>query len=211
MFELYPKLRNNPKQHKIIKYKGVVYPTIKHAALDYGLNPNTVKARLYKNLPLEKVFSSISLIREAVLKLRGRKIKVKNKTFLSISDAAKYYNLPVSTVRVKLDAGYSIKDIFFNTKTDKCVGVVYLISNNKNKKVYIGKTTVPLHRRFSKHLTYPDTGMKFHKAILRIGKKHFKVKILAKSNSKKKLAKLEQKYIKEYNSIKKGYNSNNAI
>lgn len=86
---------------------------------------------------------------------------------------------------------------------------VYMISNDINNKVYIGQTTKSLEERFYEHCTYGLS--KISSAIKSIGKEHFSISLL--DDTAKDLDELTEKeafYIREYDSIKNGYNSKEA-
>lgn len=86
---------------------------------------------------------------------------------------------------------------------------IYMISNDKNDKVYIGQTTKSIYERFNEHCSYSFS--EIGKAIQSIGNEHFTVSLLDDTASNlDELAELEEFYIKKYNSIENGYNSRPA-
>lgn len=93
--------------------------------------------------------------------------------------------------------------------TTKCKGSLYIITNSKNDKKYIGITTNTIKYRLNHHFYKAEAGSKtkLAKAIRRLGKENFTIELLRKVNNKKDLRNLEIKYIKKYNTIKEGYNS----
>lgn len=84
---------------------------------------------------------------------------------------------------------------------------VYLISNNVNDKVYIGKT-INLRRRFSKHISeMVNSTQLIYRAIRKHGIENFYVQILHEASADCDLLSLEQTYIKGYSSLApRGYN-----
>ena len=96
-------------------------------------------------------------------------------------------------------------------------GYIYKITCIKTKKVYIGQTIKTVKHRWNQHVneSLRDNHLpnKFHNAIRRYGKDSFKVVTLADECASTieelymKLDILEDKYIQQYNSVKKGYNS----
>lgn len=104
------------------------------------------------------------------------------------------------------------------------VGTVYKITNIVNNKIYIGETVMPLQRRFRSHLTAafrPTSNTYnyyFHKAIRKYGKENFVIEVLEtvqgnfKKWVKRKIQRLECKYIQQYRSNDPtiGYNSDSG-
>ena len=93
-------------------------------------------------------------------------------------------------------------------------GYVYRITNIKNGKVYIGKTTEKIVRRFKRH--YYDSkkkDMKINRAIRKYGIENFLIQELHEVSGydiqeiDKELSRLEVLEIKNHNSLKFGYNS----
>ena len=88
-------------------------------------------------------------------------------------------------------------------------GLIYLIENKINKKVYVGKTIQGLERRFKRHKDDAKKGFltKLHTAIREIGEETFSIKQIDEAFSSKELADKEAYWINHYNSCKAGYNS----
>jgi group I intron endonuclease len=83
------------------------------------------------------------------------------------------------------------------------IGYIYKTTNLINNKIYIGQK---YSNKFIK--TYLGSGKIIKQAIKKYGKENFKVKILYKANSIKRLDEAEKVYIEIYNSTntKIGYN-----
>lgn len=89
-------------------------------------------------------------------------------------------------------------------------GIIYIIKNKVNKKVYIGQTTNDVQTRFKQHCknsTLKTRNYKLYNAIKKYGKSNFYVEILEKNIDIKELDKKEIYYIEKHNSYKQGYNS----
>ena len=94
-------------------------------------------------------------------------------------------------------------------------GEIYIVTNDINDKVYIGKTYAGYLRRSHQHKTdalrtnedgwYIST-TKFHISMREIGVEHFKVEKICEADEGE-LEKLEIYYIKLYNSYYNGYNA----
>lgn len=66
----------------------------------------------------------------------------------------------------------------------KVFGVVYLILNKLNGKMYVGQTTQPLKKRIAQHL---KDNLYIDKAIRKYGWENFRCEVLVRCNSKKEL------------------------
>ena len=89
-------------------------------------------------------------------------------------------------------------------------GIIYIITNSINSKVYIGQTIQTLENRWRAHCrtkcSFKEKNMHIKRAILKYGKNNFTIKELEKS----KITELDEReiyYIKLYNSYTEGYNS----
>lgn len=90
-------------------------------------------------------------------------------------------------------------------------GLIYIIKNDINDKVYIGQTTLSLLDRWKAHIK-PSTAKlkgnyKLYNAINKYGVSHFSIHLLEDNIPVEELNKKEIKYIEEYNSYYEGYNS----
>jgi group I intron endonuclease len=91
---------------------------------------------------------------------------------------------------------------------------VYAITNNINKKVYIGKTSGDYHRRWKKHCKIAEgkgsyasyTKYAIHLAITKYGINNFSFAILQSFHAEDEAFQFEIECIQKYDSIKNGYN-----
>ena len=89
-------------------------------------------------------------------------------------------------------------------------GIIYIIKNKLNDKVYIGQTTTNIKTRFNQHCknsTLKSRHYKLYNAIKKYGKDKFYIEILEQGVDINKLDEREIYYIEKYNSYLKGYNS----
>lgn len=90
------------------------------------------------------------------------------------------------------------------------LGLIYIITNDINNKVYIGQTIQELKKRWHRHCqkscSVSESKMAIKQAILKYGKEHFSIKELCQC-SIEELNEKEIYYIQLYNSYKEGYNS----
>ena len=89
-------------------------------------------------------------------------------------------------------------------------GIIYIIKNNLNDKVYIGQTIQSLKVRWQEHCrkgsSKNEQNMRIKKAIHKYGKENFRIEELEICDVKD-LDTREIYYINFYNSYKDGYNS----
>lgn len=86
--------------------------------------------------------------------------------------------------------------------------IIYKITNQINKKTYIGQTVRSLTERWNEHLKMASTQDKrqLYCAMRKYGKENFTIEEIAKASSIDELNKLEQEYIVKYDSYNNGYN-----
>lgn len=90
-------------------------------------------------------------------------------------------------------------------------GIIYIVKNKCNDKVYIGQTIQSAKERFAQHLK-PSTvkrrgSYKIYNAIQKYGKENFYYEILKDNIDEEELDNYEIYFINKYNSYEKGYNS----
>ena len=86
--------------------------------------------------------------------------------------------------------------------------IVYKVTNRLNGKFYIGATSLTIEERKKMHMrlpTYSDRTY-FQKALQKYGIENFKWQIVCICHNKETLNAQEQKYIKMYDAMEKGYN-----
>ena len=80
---------------------------------------------------------------------------------------------------------------------------IYKITNDINKKVYIGMTTRSVELRWKEHLRH--SSQLIDAAIQQLGKEHFKIEVIEEC-SEEEVDDKEIYWIKFYNSYEEGYN-----
>ena len=94
---------------KPITLEGRTFKSIKEAAEYYNLKYNTIFVRLRRGWTLEEAFELVDIDS----KNKAKEITVEGKSFISIAEAARYYNLEYETVRLRLrNKGWSIEEAF---------------------------------------------------------------------------------------------------
>ena len=89
-------------------------------------------------------------------------------------------------------------------------GVIYIIKNKCNDKVYIGQTTQCVEDRFKQHMKPSQikrANCKLYKAIDKYGSDNFYYEILEECVPYDELDEKEIYYIEKFDSFKHGYNS----
>lgn len=91
---------------------------------------------------------------------------------------------------------------------DKKYGIIYLITNQINGKIYIGQTIQNIKKRFETHAAPgKNRTTVISKAIKKYGKDNFSIEIIDDALSKEELNKKEIFYINSYSSLRPyGYN-----
>ena len=97
------------------------------------------------------------------------------------------------------------------------IGYIYIVENDINNKVYIGKTIHTLKERLRQHVADAKHNAHyrshFYNAIRKYGEEHFYIRELYRYESddredlNKHLYKKEREYIQEFDSYNNGYNS----
>lgn len=90
-------------------------------------------------------------------------------------------------------------------KEQEPLGIIYIITNKVNSKVYIGQTRKSLSERMRHHFSKYETCVKLKEAIEQYGKENFIYTVLELVPFSE-LNKREAFYIEKYNSIENGYN-----
>lgn len=92
----------------------------------------------------------------------------------------------------------------------RIVGIIYKAENIHTGECYIGQTKKGLARRIYDH-EYEAFNRKatdkFHSALREWGRRAFNLSIVDECNNYTKLSRLEKKYIKWYDAIDNGYNT----
>lgn len=105
---------------------------------------------------------------------------------------------------------YNVVDMINITKV---FGVIYVITNLVNGKMYVGQTVMSVLARFRRHLNgaFSPNGKDFHflRAIRLYGKENFQISILCSCSSQEELNLMEDLYILSRDTMnpEKGYNS----
>lgn len=87
--------------------------------------------------------------------------------------------------------------------------IIYKATNLITNEIYIGQTSNTLHNRRVDHeyeAFKRGRKDKFHTALREFGCKNFKWEVLARTNNFTNLCKLENKLIRQFQSIDFGYN-----
>lgn len=87
------------------------------------------------------------------------------------------------------------------------MGYIYKITNDVTNKVYIGKTTSAIEKRYKEHIKQSKYNNKYHlyRAMNKYGLEHFHIEEIEECLSDK-LSEREKYWIKYYDSFKNGYN-----
>lgn len=104
------------------------------------------------------------------------------------------------------------KDYSVNDICKEPFGIIYKITNSFNEKVYIGQTWQSLKNRFRIHLAL-NAGkncVKLFRAFNKYGRENFQIDLILIAHTQNILDYWECYFIKQYDSIKGGYNIRNG-
>ena len=99
------------------------------------------------------------------------------------------------------------ESMFDNDDGSNNVPVIYKITNRTTNMCYVGQTTQSFTLRWWQHIKWGKSDCKFHDAIKKSKLTDWIFEVIEVLNSKEKLDEREAYYIKEFESIKKGYNT----
>lgn len=101
-------------------------------------------------------------------------------------------------------------DKSYNKKGVKKLAYIYIIKNDINSRVYIGKTEFSIEKRFKEHLydslKHRKEQRPLYRAISKYGKEHFWIEMLEECSSEN-ASEREIYWIAKYNSYVDGYNA----
>lgn len=95
--------------YKPVTVEGKTFRSVAEAARYYNMNYDTAKDRINSGWTNEEAFG---LVKRARKHSKGKPITVKGKTFNSVAEAARYYNLDNTIVNSRLNIGWSIDEAF---------------------------------------------------------------------------------------------------
>ena len=172
-----------------VEYQGIIYPSIKHAAIAQGLNEKNVRARILRgNYSLVEALNGELKDRVGS---RSEPIIFNDIEYSSKESLAKHFNMSWRVVSKRIKRGWTMQQAlgvvpepprFRNfeghARNHKWKEVryidasniepvpdaegfkLYLVSNTFNKKVYIGITITSLKVRLKQHFAASKTGRK---------------------------------------------------
>lgn len=204
------------KDREKITFRGKTYESLSALARAHGTNP-TLFIRRIKSPKYKYEFTIAEAL--GLKKITGKgftkPVILEKKEFKSLTAAAKHYGLKLKTISERLLKGWSIEQAFELKKRKGHhpgkIGIVYIIKNKVNGKIYIGATLGTLANRWKWHIEKSILKNvrkgSIQEAISIFGKKNFTKKIIKRSKYLSELSKLERHYIKKYNSMEpNGYN-----
>lgn len=218
--------------------EGVKYKTIKDACVEYGLDPRTIRARISKGYsPEDAILGNLRgmTVHPGAKSYTYKGVYYPSGSALAQAYGQRYSNV-IRRINRGWNLGQALLDapppprfrnfegharsINWKNVRETPEGLIepipdadgyklYLISNTKNKKVYVGITTSSLPSRLLQHFAASRKGRKapLYNAIRKYGTECFAI-ILIRSDAKS-FAELQQQEVAEIakrNSVAKGYN-----
>jgi len=208
--------KHEGKDKTKIKFRGKVYESYSALAKTYGMSVDLFIRRI-KSPKYKHKFTIAQALGLAKFKGKGftKPLTVKGKKFSTMSTAAKHYGYSPTTVNAKLLKGWSPEQALGLKKRrgfhPESAGIVYIIQNKINKKIYIGASLGGLVNRWKWHTEKSVLKKKkkgsIAEAIYKFGKNNFTKRILKRLKNISDLSKFERRYIKKFNSMSPiGYN-----
>jgi hypothetical protein len=209
-------IKHDRKDREKIKFKGKNYESLSALARAHKINPDLFIRRIRSSKYKHKFTISQAL---GLKKFKGKgfvkPLIVNGKKFSTMSAAAKSYGYSPTTVNAKLLKGWSPEQALGLKKRrgfhPGLIGIVYILKNKINKKIYIGATLGSLSNRWQWHVH--KSNYKYLKkdsiaeAISKYGKNNFTKRILKRLKNIQELSQLERYYINKYDSqTPNGYN-----
>ncbi len=185
--------------------------SFKEKCLEKGINYHRALKRLQAGLSDEKIFSD-GYIRN---KREINKIVVFDEEFPNIEEAVRVLNSPATPTTIKrwLNQGMTPEEAFERIPNPGYAdGIIYLITNKINNKLYIGLTIQTIDRRWKYHqeqarANHIKSEESLHAAIREFGAEKFTIEQVDSGTTKKDLEKKEREWIKKMNSLVPiGYN-----
>lgn len=198
------------------------FENMKEAALHFGLKPATVRARL-KNYDWSPEMA-LGIIEPEKRKAPNRipvevTINGSQHKYESVTAAAKELGLSEFLVfgRINRD-GWTIEQALELSPppehVKKCYGYIYVVTNTKNGKKYVGQTMRPIEERWEQHVLFAKLKSESNKnslatAIIEFGRDAFSIEQIATSMTYAELNELERHWIKQLKTFApNGYNLN---
>jgi group I intron endonuclease len=204
------------KDREQIKFRGKTYESLSALARAYGSSIDLFIRRI-KSPEYKHKFTISEALGLKKIKAKGftKEILIKGKKFKSMTAAAKYYKYAPKTFIDKISKGWSPEQAAGLKKRKGHhpgkIGIIYIVRNKVNKKIYIGATLGSLANRWKWHVEKSKLKNtrkgSIGEAINEYGKNNFTTRILKRSKYISELSKYERYFIRKYNSMKPvGYN-----
>lgn len=185
--------------------------TFKEKCKEKGINYHRALKRRQAGLSETKIFTEGYIRNERVT----NEIVVYDKKYPNIEEARRILNPPASskTIIRWIKEGLTPEEAFEKIPNPGYAkGIIYLITNTKDDKKYIGLTVQTLKRRWKYHVEQANNNHikskeSLHNSIREYGKDVFHIQQIDTGITKKDLEKKERKWIKQLNTlIPNGYN-----
>ena len=185
--------------------------TFKEKCKEKGIDYHRALKRRQNGLSEEKIFADRYIRSERII----NEINVFGVKYPNIEEAIRILKPPASsrTIIRWLKEGLTPEEAFEKIPNPGYAkGIIYLITNTKNDKKYIGLTIQTLKRRWKYHIeqangNYIKSEKSLHNAIRKYGKDIFHIQKVDIGTTKKDLESKERKWIKKLNTlIPNGYN-----
>ncbi|CAC9613843.1 hypothetical protein [uncultured Gammaproteobacteria bacterium] len=185
--------------------------SFKEICKNKGVNYYRALKRRKAGLSEEKIFKK-GYIRN---QRKTIEIKIYGKFYPNLNEAIRCLNPPANrkTISRWVKKGLSTEEAFERIPNPGYAdGIIYLVTNKYNEKIYIGLTIQSLKRRWKYHVEQSASNkiknkLSLHEAIRQYGEESFKIEKIDSGCTKKDLEAKERLWIKKLNTpIPDGYN-----
>ena len=202
------------KAHKKIKFRDKIYENHSELARAFNININTFLGRMSGSRKYKFTIAEALGLKDIKRKGFTKNMVVNGKKFYGLKVATRHYKISYNVIRERLKKGWTPDQAFeFKKRRDHHPGksgIIYLIKNKINGKIYIGASLGTLYNRWKWHIQKSNRKVRIgslQEAILNFGSKNFSKKVIKRCKFFPELGILERFYINKYNSRKpNGYN-----
>ena len=185
--------------------------TFREKCIEKGIDYHRALKRRQAGLSEEKIFSPEYIRYEREI----NKITVFGEEYPNIEEATRVLRPPASSATINrwINEGMKPEEAFERIPNPGYAdGIIYLITNNLNGKLYVGLTVQTLERRWRYHQEQANANHikseeSLHAAIREFGAENFTIKAIDSGTTKKGLERKEREWIKKLDTlVPNGYN-----
>lgn len=198
-----------------VTINGTRYKSVKAASAALNIDYKLVHSRLERGLSIEEAFG----LKSFEYSSKPKTVVVGGRRFSSLRDACKHYGVDKDVLSGRINRlGWTLEQALGQAPrpahNNGAAGLVYLVTNTKTGKRYIGVTMAALSQRWKQHIEKSLSGKKvstlsLHHDMKVHGIDNFTIDVIAEASSVGELNDLEVQFVKKYGTLRpNGYNLN---